>query len=568
MDRLPENITLAIIASDDGWRTDLTIRFCEYFSQKLNAQKFNEKIIIAKSVDDAIERCTTSYLLVLSGGFIPFSLSFFQALDKLTEKPDAIFYGFFKLAEDYVILDKRCLFFNLPLWRANGRPLYDNFKLKQGPQFTTSVKSPKDHHPYEITIAEGEPVFVPGVCGQNGAAMVIKQLEVYGKLTSLGYVTPHDSFHFLSTASALDEIHTETEFEKRFLTVPLSTIYAYDDDATEHGTNVADIVVAPAQGLKALSLAEHYRAKRVIIYDNNPLALELQRMIFGVTAPATYGEIITEFKKRFPSARIADDWTRDQHALICHIEGITVEFNKVDLFSFQAEEFFKSIEHEPSMVVDLSDIYVYPYNYYRRPLYQVQGLFAELYSILKSRTGGTTILGLAPGFQRMDTIEINTSNIQFELDPTVSFKHEEIDGELVEVPISHLFKPETSPQKKERYEWKAPLKKDEVAALPARSPVSIAIELGYSNETIPTDLGGKQVNATVLTMNQEIGDFKAVLEYAVDEIGGAWNFKVGTPGDARRIELSNGETVETFRRHLLSENKFNPVTMAKYFKKK
>lgn len=568
MDQLPENITFAIIASDDGWRTDLTIRFCEYFSQKLNGQKFNEKIIIAKTVDEAVDKCLTNYLLILSGGFIPFSLDFFEKLEETAKKNESIFYGFYKLAEDYIILDKRCLFFNLPLWRAYGRPLYDNYKLKQGPPFKLTIKSPKDHHPYEIEAVEGENVFVPGVCGQNGAALVIKQLETFKKLTALNYVVPGDSFHFLSTATALDEIHSETEFEKQFLPTPLSLIYAYDDDVAEHGSSVAQIVVAPAQGLKALSLAEHYRAKRVIVYDNNPLALELQRMIFNVEAPCTYGELVTEFMKRHPSARIADDWKRDQHALITKLDGVSAEFRRVDLFSYQAEEFFKSIDHTASMVVDLSDIYVFPYNYYRRPLYQVQGLFAEVYSILKSRTGPTTVLGLAPGFQRMDTIEINTSNIQFELDPTVSFKQEEVDGEVVDVPINPLFKPETSPQRKEKYLWKAPLKKDEIAEPPARSPVAIAFELGYLNETRSMELGGKQVNATLLQHTETFDDFTAILEYAVDEIGGAWTFKVGTPGDARKIELSNGTSAETFRRHLLSDKKFNPATIAKYFKKK
>jgi len=567
MDLLPSNITFAIIVSDEGWRTDLTIRFCEYFGQKLNGDKFSDKIIIAKSVDDAMERCVTSYLLVLSGGFIPFSMSFFEALDQKAAEKSSIFYSFFMLAEDYVVLDARCIFFNLPLWRGAGKPLYDNFRLKQGPPFKVTVPN-KDHAPHEIERVEGETVFVPGICGQNGAALVIKQLETFDKLTSMSYVVPAGSYHFLSTATALEEIHTETEFEKKLLPPIFSKVYSYDDDTAEHGENSIEIIVAPAQGLKPLTLAEHYGASRIIIYDNNPLSLELQRAIFSVTAPMTYGEIIKAFTDRFPGAILADSWEKDQHALICPLVGVEVEFNRIDLFSFQAEEFFKSIDHAPSMLVDLSDIYVFPYNYYRRPLYQVQGLFAELYSILKSRTGPTTILGLAPGFQRMDTIEINTATIQFQMDPTIDFTQKELEGE-VPVPLSPImYVPPTLPQHAEKYDWKPPLKNADIATPPPRSAVSIAAELGYSVEARGIELNGKQVNATCLSLKQETEGFTALLEYTVDEAGWAWTFKVGTPGDARRIELKNGETQESFKKHLLTEVKFNPATMIKYFKKK
>jgi hypothetical protein len=71
----------------------------------------------------------------------------------------------------------------------------------------------------------------------------------------------------------------------------------------------------------------------------------------------------------------------------------------------------------------------------------------------------------------------------------------------------------------------------------------------------------------MLTKREAFDDFIAIFEYTVDEMSGSWSFKVGVPDDDRRVEFYNGLTLETMKKHLLTDVKINPDTTRKYFAK-
>ena len=567
MNILFNNLTFVILDGEGGWRTDLTTRFTEYFCSKLNDGNFSLKILRAATVDEAIRKCQTDYLLIQQGGHIPFKMSFFTALGEVAERNEDIFVGHIVIKDDYATIDKRCIFVNIPLWKENGGVSFDRGKIKDGPHYRTSHESKEKYEPYEIEVVpDAERDFVPGVCCEQGASVVIKQLDTFGKAQGFGNFLEPDDAHFLSTATALKEIRTETEFERLFLPPIKTQIFACDDDdMSEIPGQLADIVVAPAQGLKALNLAEHYHASQVIVFDINPLALELQKKIFSVQRSMTYGEIIEEFLTEYPAAQLIGDWTADRYSIITPL-NVDVEYRLIDMFSFQAEDMLRSIDHRKQMIIDFSDIFVYPYNYYHRYLYQVQGLFAELYSLLKSRSGATYILGLAPGFLPMNAIEINTSTARYDWVEPEPVEVEEGE-EPPEIIGPEIFKPITSEKVEEKIEEKPSIFKEAEPRRMSQNPLAVATELGYQKSTFRTNFGGQDINATMLSKREAFDDFIVIFEYTVDEMSGAWSFKVGIPDDERRVEFYNGLTLETMKKHLLTDVKINPDTTRKYFAK-
>src|ERR1035438_6161471 len=96
-----DNITFAVLLSDSGWHTDLTVRFCEYFSQKINGPGFLDRIIYPDSIDDAMAECKTDYLLIQTGGHIIFDQSFFKAIEKVAFDNTDIVVGHLILEDDY-----------------------------------------------------------------------------------------------------------------------------------------------------------------------------------------------------------------------------------------------------------------------------------------------------------------------------------------------------------------------------------------------------------------------------------------------------------------------------------
>lgn len=576
---LTNNLTFAILVNNGNWKTDLTIRFCEYFSHKFNGENFIKNIVFPSTINSALEDCTTDYLLIQSDGHIPFKKSFFKAIENSIENNSDIFLAHLELAHDYILIDDRCIFVNMKLWREVGKPAFAS-QVREGPRFKISQSTENKNRPAQIIIdsPNDDKCFVTAACSTSGAGFIIAQLNKFGKATSLSGVLTPDESHYLDSSSPYRELHTETFFEKKFLNHIRTNVFALEDDDMSQIKNVsADIVVCPAQGLKPLNLVEYFKASKLVIFDSNPYSLELQKLIFSVEEPTLYSDIIETFQEEFPNANVINGWKEDEYAVVKPVKNINIEYKIVDAFSFEIEDLIKSINHKPSAVFDLSDIFVYPYNYYRRPLYQVQGLFAEIYSLMKSRTGATHILGYAPGFLNMDKIEVNTSSAQYELDPTIdpnAVEEVEITSDEIEIPIeedkpSVVFAPETSLAPEENKSvYSLPSANEDVKNLQNTSIFVYAIDKGYTKTIRSGELNSVTKNLVVLNKLEIYDDWVAVFEYFIDEITSEWSFKVGKQGQDKRIEFSNGLNGESFLKHLNQSLKINAKTAVKYFQDK
>jgi hypothetical protein len=588
--KLTNNLTFAILVTDGSWRTDLTHRFAQYYSHRINGDDFIKNIIFPNSVDDALEECNTDYLLVLQGGHVPFTKRFFDAIENVARQETDIFIGYMELMHDYVVVHPRCIFINKLLWKSAGKPAYASHD-REGPFLKTLKEGADNRHPAILGVNSSEPrQFIPFDAASMGSSFVVRQLELYEQARSFSTILAPFDDYYISFETPYHEIHTETVFEKKFLNAVRSNVFAVDDaDLSTLKDMRADLVVTPAQGLKPLLLANHLKAKTLVVFDKNPFALELQKMILSVDSPTLYGDIITTFQESFPEARVADDWEPDQYSVIHPLrDGITIEYRVVDLFSFEAEDLIKSFDHELTAVFDLGDIFVYPFNFYRRPLYQVQGLFAEVYSLIKSRVAPVHILGFAPGYQSMDAIEINTSRVQYEMrvpsedDPVEEIVLEELPaaevptGEPKEVeeekpePPPIMFTPPTTAAPKEREQpapqnWvKAVMPPKLGSPPPPNAPIiELARLAGYAKSMIQDDEGRPCV---LLAKTEVFEEFDATFEYRVHEPTSTWSFKVGKTDNPKRIEFSNGVDRESFIKHLDMKLKINPKTAVKYFK--
>jgi hypothetical protein len=603
------NLTFAILLKDVAWRADLTMRFTEYFSAKLNGADFIKNIIFPESVDEALAKCETEFLIVQSSGHVIYNFDFFVQLEKQALLAEEFFLGHIELAEDYAIVDERCIFFNMNIWKEAGSPAF-NSQIREGYKFSADGFVINNKLPFTIIALKEEPrVYIPHEAGTAGGGMIAAQLDKFDKLTSINKFEPLKVNHYLSTATPYFEIHSETIFEKSFLPATRKIVYTFDDDVLPEveGKN-ADIVVAPANGLKAHTLAHHFNASTVYVFDNNPDALELQRRIFNIDKSYLYSHIISDFQKDFPDVVLTDDWRLDANTVVVPTTA-EIHYRLIDAFSFEMEDLIKEIDDELPAVFDLSDIYVYPYNFYRKPLYQIEGLFSELYSLMKSRRGPTHIFGLAPGFQAMDEIEINTSKAQFEHDATVDpFAHKEGE-EVPEVP-ELFYHPNTSaprlPEQEIKKSWISAIK--DAVSLPKKNireiirevivekiveiekpiyvdrivevekPAAVAVfkEIPAAptfQEMTPVNYGlhngYKQVSVDddniVLTKLHSFPEIEAMFEYTVNEATYVWSFKVTKVGKDKKIEFSNGTTRDGMISHMKQDIKINPKTVARYF---
>lgn len=575
---LTNNLTFALAITDGGWRTDLTLKFCEFFSFGINGGDFMKNIVFPANLDDALENCKTDYLLYMQSGFVPFNQEFFTTLEQVTAENSDIFIGNLEIADDYVILSPECVFINIKLWRDAGQPKYVNEKLREGPECKVTYVSTDKYRPHQVAVDGEARVFVPGACAARGAELVIRQLDLYGTATSFSGICGANQYHFLDTTTPYREIHTETIFEKQFLAPIRSQIFGVDND------NLADIkditvcvVAAPAQGLKALTLAEYFKARTVIVYDYNPLALELQKMIFSVTAPTLYQEVMMQFREKFPNAEVLKGWEEDEYSVIVPLKNVAVEFRQIDAFSFELEDLVKSIDHRETAVFDFSDIFVYPYNYYKRGTRQVQGLFAEIYSLIKSRTASSHILGFAPGFQNMNTIEVNTSRHQYEMDPTIDLnaavEEAVIDDALLEIElveelpiiVSPVFAPIIDSEQPKVEVWIPPEPVKVVLPGP-RTTSTIAAEFGYTRSTRGEITNGQNVNFVIFSKQYQYDEFLAYFEFSLNEITGEWNFNVGKADHEKRITFLTGMTEEALQEQMAKPVNINPKTVIRYFK--
>lgn len=312
----------------------------------------------------------------------------------------------------------------------------------------------------------------------------------------------------------------------------------------------ADIVVAVAQGLKPLNLAEYYKAKELIIFDINPLALQFQKKLFSIASPTIYGEVVEEFLNEHPDITVAGNWRQDYYCIVKPVPNLNIRYEVVDAISFEMENFLRTINHERSAVFDFSDIFIYPFNFYHKNLLQVKALFTEIYSQIKSRSGPTHIMGFAPDFKGMHLDEINTSRISYELDPNLPPMDDDVEltQEMLDMD--------------EYIESKSDVIVD--ANDPPKPSFDDALVHQYVKTSKIEKLTDRYVEVTIYSKIEKLQDFDAIFEYIVYP-DNKWDFKVGKVGLDKRVSFMLGPDLKTFLNHLNKQLKINPKTAVKHF---
>lgn len=566
VDRFKGNTSFAVINVGNTWRTDLTIRFCEYYSSLFNDKSFKEKISFAASIDEALQKCMTEFLVIQSPGSIIFSKNFFKKAQKFFEETKNFVFGNLELIDDYVIYHDNILIIDMFAWKNAGSPKYTSH-LRTAPKFQVSEKTNNTYFPASIQKLDGDGDLITNFCSSRGAELIAAQLLFSGKITSAKSTITDEDFYFLSKVSPQEEILTETFFEKKILPIQKRKIFTSDTDNYPDIKNITtDVVVTTAQGLKAFNLLNYTGAKIVIIYDNNPLALEFQKRIFAVTEPTLFGDIISKFKRDYPKAEFDDSWEEEEFTLIEPLEIKEAKFVLMDVFTFEARDFPLLLDQRVSAVFDFSDIFTYPYNYYKRPLYQVQALFSEIFSILKSRLGPTFMLGMAPGFQNMNDVAVNTYKFEFE-EVKLTVYEEETEKEITEYVLSNkMFAPqigETLQEESVNMEWEGTAVNEDALSENIKELKQEAENLGYDIDMKKVTKNKNKFMIINLSKINQFSDFTGVYEYTFDSNSERWSFKVYKYGKDKKVEFANGVDCISLLAHLKLQFKINPKTAVK-----
>ena len=561
MTSFKDKLSFAILVKDVAWRADLTARYCEYFAHKLNSNDFSKFVFFPDSIDDALNRCETEYLMILSSGFIPFNNSFFDELLTLAVQKNQMFIGEIVLDYDFAYLDQQFLFVDISLWIECGQPKFAS-SIRSGVLMDTSDYSANKKIPHSIKkVPTEENIYVAPECSSQGAELIIAQLNKFESLKTLSSLSK-TNYHFLNNRNPYLEIHTESKFEKLY--VEKNKIHSIGNlDFSRFERKPLDILVTPADGIRSLVLAEELKAPKVVIFSKSNAALEFQKLLFGQKQPRLFGEIVRDFLQVFPSLILPDDFFAVENHLIVPFTG-EVEFVSVDCTSFEVEELIKGIDHTKTVLFDFSNIFVLPHNYYRRPLYQIEALFAEVYSLIKSRTGPSFIAGLGPKFIDLYGIDVNTSSEQYKLDIDAALEMEE----LPEV----FFKPDLSALKVKDEEitsnWFTTVTKaieqtispKEPPALPKHENVCVAsaLDAGFS-------ILSEENNVILVAKEDKMEECEVLYFYGINVRTAEWKFFVGKKSSEKRIEFSNGISEDSCIKHINLPVKINIKTAIKYF---
>jgi hypothetical protein len=524
------NLSFAILPGETSWRSDLTERYCEWYSYQFN-DAFQDYVYGCTSIDDALAKCKTDYVIIQNRGNLIVDATFFELLQIQLAKEEDIFLTDFNIAEDYLTLGKSCVVVNRKLWIEKGSPKFNRVTQHIGLPFEVSIPN-LQHNPFQVTVAEGDKVIVPDTSCMNGGLAFVAQLEAFGKVNSLSLATSSTQ-HYLDTKTPFMEIMSETDFEKRRANRHKVHL-VFNETDMGHGFN-ADIVVAPARGLKAYRLASKYGAANIQIYAPDAASLQFQQLILSTKKPTPYSEIVREFTK---------GETQFKSLELVYGTETNVQTVRLDMLSCEGVEFIDSLPKDGSLVIDFDDTFVNPSNMYHRPLYQVEALFAQMYAKLRARTGPTYILGYAPQFQKMDAISVNTSNEKYELK-----KHPNRS--------LNMFEPKRSDRFDEVLPQKPSLISKIVGAVRGVNALEFALQNGYTKTS--------NQDFVFLTKSEYINGICFNYFYEVNEATSKWTFKVSLPQDGRMIELDSNDSLNSMKEHMMSEVKFNPDTVLKFF---
>lgn len=570
MEILKNNLTFAIVQSPKTWRLDITERCAEYHSHLINGHTFLDKIIKCSSFDEAILKSTTDYVIIQTVGNIIHDVKFYELVANELEEGLHIFLGFVRLFDDYALLDKKCLIVNKKAWEFAGRPSF-NGTSRDGPKFKCELNSKEPSLPFLIEKIPDDRTFVAMSCTERGASLIAKQLDLYGKITPLQAVAPSQS-HYIDNSTPYHEIHTETFFEKKILPSKKKIVTIDTTEFISDRSISPTIIVSAARGLRALSLCDAFKPSKIIVYDTDDKALEFQRRLLTSKTAVTYNQVIDEFKRDFPDSPIEDLEGDIGHTVVPQ-QTVEVICVNVDITTCEAEDLLKGIDDKPTALFDFADSFIYPLNFYKKPLYQMQGLFSEIFSLIKSRRGPSFIFGFAPGFEQTDRLNINTAKSH-----TREFEGENLENVRIlefipssSEPIQAQIIPEDKCLQDAIDSTTLEISKDEetqemaTVHIDTNSPTNVAANLGYEVSRVSTTYNGEPYQMLMFSKNQEFDSFTAVFEYTFNQDANTWSFKSGKLGSDKRVEFSNGTGEESLIRHLGLAVKFNPRTAIKYF---
>ncbi len=448
------------------------------------------------------------------------------------------------------------------MWDKLGRPAY-NSSMRVGPVFEQPPIDKHKYSPLQLKKLGSDTAAIPPGCAIFGGGLIARQLQQFNRVQSIkSCIEPHTYF-FLDKSSPAAELLSETFFEKKYLSRVKKQIQLADPDSyTDIESQSFDAIVVPARGLKAYNLLKLTGAKKIIIYDSNSQALAFQRILFSSNTARIYSEIVDAFKNKFPSSEIVDDYSDDEYSVVQIPSDLEVQYLNIDLFSFEARDLIASVDSKASALFDFSTIFSCPHNFYRRPLPQVFGLFSELYSLIKGRTGASHILGEAPGFKSMSAVKVNT--FVYEIEDFIVDDYSE-DGELLGQRVEQRARQEAFiPEESET------LSEEEIIINDlAEEQETIAEKIHDALYELNKHLDGREYTLTnsaekiTFTKVEVFQDYAADFTYEYDCLTGKWSFSVNKCGRSNTVEFANGAGLATLADHIKLDQKINPKSAGK-----
>lgn len=376
---IQDDLTIAILNPKEGepnWHWDFAKAFVPFFKHKLHAKH----ILLCESVDDALDRCETKFLIVQAANHIIYDE---QSVARLERYCDNMVVAYATPSLEYAYLEESCLFFNLDEWRLNEKPKFNGTQM-------IGVGFSKVEDGLE---RNGENAMVTRDDAARGGLLINAQLKKYGRF----YDLPLEDGSFLFEYSTpYHELHFETIFEKQVLAkLAHRVMHTNGEELPEWlPDGKADVLITHAAGLSPLILAEHYNVKKIYVVDQSQAALDFQKVLFSAETSVLYGDVVGTFVEDYQGEKeMVGNFDSDEYVVVPPMKDVEVIYKQVDFLSFELEDFIKEIlDIESSVVVNFSDIFSSPLNYYKRRLAVGEGFFREIWSLLASRKGPTRLI--------------------------------------------------------------------------------------------------------------------------------------------------------------------------------
>lgn len=368
---LKDSLTLGIVLRESPfWHEDFARAYANYF-----IYKYNIDVMYGSTVDEILSKNSSKFVFIQDVSHI--ITDFDRLVDHLTPMHANIVVGKTILTE-YVRLDDSFFFINFEMYKNAGMPKF-NGEQGTGAEFSIVPTG------LERT---GNSTMILKADAEQGARIVEAQVRMHGAYFNMPNISDCTwKFHH---ATPYHELHYEGKFEDNIRNLPptLHNSNEYLEDVEE---GKADVLICHADGLSAYYLAQFYKVKKVIIIDKSQIAIDFQKMIFGVDRSYLYSDILNTFIETNPCTLVGN-FSEDEYSVVSPL-GVEVEYHCLDIFGWQMEDFFNQFEIDSHLVVNFGDIFMLPSNYYKRRLKHGRGMFEQIWSLMGSRQGPVRFIG-------------------------------------------------------------------------------------------------------------------------------------------------------------------------------